>query len=339
MALLDISFIRTIFLQPVILGLEKRYQLTPAEFEIPERILAEPMSLLPYIDAHLWLESIEARVNDPAFIVEIAPYLRFNNMGYLGDWFLSSPDLALAFRRINYGTSCLQSGASFHGEQSGKLIKWCYDNHFAKGRGRLHDSLRMAVMFTNTLKHFMGDDYRPKHVEISGPRCGDGRVENFFGCEVQWNAPRTKVWLDISILEHGSDKPFASSRPMLVSNLQLDEFVNMPQPHDTAKIMYEMVNYARYYGYPNLDFVAERFALSRQQLQRRLHAFGWTFTNITSYVLCNQAITYMLADKPISEIAKVLGYNNIQSFNKAFQRQRGLTPSQYKDKLLERGQS
>ena len=133
-------------------------------------------------------------------------------------------------------------------------------------------------MFTNTLKHFMGEDYRPKHVEISGPRCGDGRVEAFFGCDVQWNAPQTKVWIDISILEHGSNKPFSSSRPMLVSNSQLDEFLNMPQPHDTAKIMYEMVNYSRYYGYPNVDFIASRFRLSRQQLQRRLHAFGWSFS-------------------------------------------------------------
>ncbi len=126
---------------------------------------------------------------------------------------------------------------------------------------------------------------------------------------------------------------------MVQKRTRLDDFVNMPQPHDTAKIMYEMVNYARYYGYPNLDFVAGRFKLSRQQLQRRLHAFGWSFTYITSYVLCNRAITYMLEDMPINEIARNLGYNNTQSFNKAFQRQRGLTPTQYKDKLLERSLS
>ena len=118
MTFLDISFIRTLFVQPVLLGLEKRYQLSLVELGVPERVLAEPMSLIPYIDVHNWLEQIEQHINDPAYMLEIAPYLKFDNMGYLGDWFLSSPDLALAFRRINYGTSCLQSGASLHGEQS-----------------------------------------------------------------------------------------------------------------------------------------------------------------------------------------------------------------------------
>lgn len=336
---LDISFIRSIFMKPVSAGLKKRYGIVPEELSIPAKIVSEPMCLVPFIDVQGWMEVLEDRIGDPAYMVEIAEYLKFDNMGYFGDWFLSSPDLALAFRRINYGTSCLQSGVSFHGEQSGKIIKWTYENHFSQGRGRLHDSLRVAAMFYNTLKHFMGDDYNPKHVEISGPRCGDGRVEAFFGCDVQWNAPMTKVWLDISILEHGSAKPFIPRRPMLVSNFQLDEFLNMPQPHDTAKIMYEMVNYARYYGFPNIDFVAGRFQVSRQQLQRRLHALGWNFTNITNYVLCNQAIKYMLDDMEIKDIARELGYNNVQSFSKAFQRQRGLTPTQYKDRLLERSQS
>ncbi|WP_233353343.1 AraC family transcriptional regulator [Photobacterium chitinilyticum] len=337
-AALDISFIRSAFLQPVSAGITARFGLTPEGLGIPPQILAEPMTLVPFIDVQRWLELIELKSGDPAYMIEIAPYLKFDSMGYFGDWFLSSPDLALAFRRINYGTSCLQSGTSFHGEQSGRLIKWCYDNHFSEGRSRLHDSIRITVMYTNTLKHFMGDDYRPKHVEISGPPCGDGRVEAYFGCDVTWNAAVTKVWLDITMLEHGSAHPFSTSRPMLVSNLQLDEFLNMPQPHDTAKVMYEMVSYACHYGYPSLDFIAERYRVSRQQLQRRFNAFGWSFTNVTNYVLCNLAIKYMLKDMSNAEIARELGYNNVQSFSKAFQRQRGVTPTQYRDRLLERSQ-
>lgn len=333
---LSTGFIRAVFLQPIFLGLEKKYRLTAATLGIPEKLLAEPMALIPTADFHHWLARITAQTQDPAWIIEIAPYLTFHNMGYLGDWFLSSPDLALAFRRINYGTSCLQSGAVFHGEQSGKLIKWCYDNHFSQDQPRLSDSLRLAVLYTNTLRHYMGADYQPRHVELSGNACGHGRVERFFGCEVTWNAPTTKVWLDISVLEHGSETPFAVHRPMMLSNFQLDELLNMPQPQDTAKVMYEMVTYACYYGFPTLDFVATRFQVSRQQLQRRLHTLGWTFTNVTSYVLCNLAIKYMLRDMPISQIATELGYHNVQSFSKAFQRQRGMTPTQYKDKLLER---
>ncbi|UXI04456.1 AraC family transcriptional regulator [Photobacterium sp. TY1-4] len=333
---LHASFIRAAFLQPLFLGIEKHYRLSVTALGIPPKLLAEPMALIPALDFHRWLAAIAELTQDPAFIIRIAPQLTFGDMGYLGNWLLSSPDLALAFRRINYGTSCLQSGAGFHGEQSGNMIKWCYDNHFSEGQPRLADSLRIAVLYTNTLRHFMGKDYHPKRVEISGPPCGNGQVEQFFGCEITWNAPTTKVWLDISVLEHGSNTPFAVHRPMLLSNFQLDELLNMPQPQDMAKVMYEMVTYACYYGFPTLDFVADRFQVSRQQLQRRLHTQGWTFTNVTSYVLCNLAIKYMLKDMPIGQIAAELGYHNVQSFSKAFRRQRGMTPTQYKDKLLER---
>ncbi|MCQ1058049.1 hypothetical protein NHN17_08260 [Photobacterium sp. ZSDE20] len=47
-----------------------------------------------------------------------------------------------------------------------------------------------------------------------------------------------------------------------------------------------------------------KMAISRQQLQRRLHKFGWSFSSITNYVLCNQAIKHMQADLSVKEIAE-----------------------------------
>ncbi|PSW09834.1 AraC family transcriptional regulator [Photobacterium rosenbergii] len=330
------AFVRSIFFQPFVRALDKHYGISLSDIGVPRKLLEEPMTLVPFSDLNQKMEQLEQLIGNPAYLCKMAKDISFDNMDKLGQWFLSTPELALTFRRINYGTSCLQSGATFHGELSGKIIKWTYDNHFSSGRGRLQDSLRMAIMFTNTLRYFMGGNYHPLTVELSGPPCGNGELEQFFGADIRWNAPLTRVWLDISVLEHENTFPFELSRPMMLTNLELDEFLNMPQPHDAAKMMYEMINYSRFYGYPSLDFVADKFGLSRQQLQRRLHHFGWSFSSITSYVLCNQAIKYMQADLSISEIAKELGYKNVQSFSKAFQRQRGQTPTQYKEKLQER---
>lgn len=334
--LFNAAFTRAIFLQPLLKALNRHYSLSPAQLDIPEVLYREPMRLIPFSDINRWLENMERQTGDPAFMVKLAEDLTFREMDRLGEWFLSSPELALSFRRINYGTSCLQAGATFYGEQSGKFIKWCYDNHFSHSRGRLHDSLRMAIMFTNTLRDFLGHDYQPLNVEISGPPCGEKALRAFFGCDIRWNAPKTEVWLYVSVLEQSNQHLYQSQRPMMLSNLELDEFLNMPQPHDAAKTVYEMINYSRCFGFPSLDTVAGKFSLSPQQFQRRLRLYGWNFTSITSYVLCNQAIQYMQADIPIAEIAAKLGYSNVQSFSKAFQRQRRETPTQYKEKLLER---
>ncbi|HIF9063103.1 TPA: AraC family transcriptional regulator ligand-binding domain-containing protein [Photobacterium damselae] len=334
--MIDTAFIRTLFFQPILNGLEKRYQLSPQHWDIPAKLLQEPMSLTPFLDMTAWLESAIKMTGDPNYLAKIADLVRFEQMGMLGEWFLSSPDLALAFRRINYGSSCLQSGATFHGEQSAKVIKWTYGNHYLMGQQRLLDSLRVAIMFTNVIRNYMGTDYHPIHVEISGKPERVVDYQDFLGCNITWNAPMTRVWIDIAILETGNECVFNVTKPMLLSNLQLDDLLNMPQPQDFAKVMYEMVNYNRYYDRPSIHFVAEKLQLSTQQLSRRLHNYGLNFTSITSYVLCNVAIKYMLEGMDIKKIASLLGYQNVQSFSKAFQRYRGVTPTQYQQRLLER---
>lgn len=337
--MINIAFIRTAFLKPLEVGLHKHYGINFTDLGIPAQLLNEPMSLIPFNDYLYWLEKIETLTADPAYMIKIAPDLIFENIGTIGNWYVTSPDLALAFRRINYGISCLQGGASYHGEQSGKIVKWVYHNSYAHGVGARFDSLKIAILFTQVTRNYMGDDYVPLKVELCGPENNDPAIQQFFGCPITWQAPATKVWLNISMLEHGNLRPLPLTKPLLVSNLQLDDLLNMPQPQDTAKVMFEIINYSRYFGFPTLDFVAQKVGLSRQQLQRRLHDYGWTFTGTTNYILCNLAIKYMLSGISIETIATVLGYSNVQSFSKAFKRNRGLTPAQYQQQLLERSQS
>ncbi|OAN11203.1 AraC family transcriptional regulator [Photobacterium jeanii] len=337
----NLSFIRVNYAQVVFDAIRKHFAITAADLGVPTSLLSEPKALVPFDDFIGWFEQAEQRAQDANFMVKLAPSICFSEMGTFGEWYLSSPDLALAVRRINYGTSCLQSGASYHGEQSGKIMKWTYDSGYTQSYGRVLDSLRVAMMEVNALRHYMGADYAPLKIQISGAlkqasTSTISKLERWFGCAIEWNAPMTKVWIDLGILRQGSEKAFSISRPMMVSNLQLDDLLNMPQPHDSAKVMFEVVNYARRYGVPKIDLVAKTLGLSKQQLQRRLHQHGWTFSNITQYVICNLAIQYLQAGKPITEIAHLLGYSNPQSFSKAFQRQRGLTPAQYQERLLER---
>lgn len=334
--MLDIAFIRTLFIKPLDGAIQKHYGLSFQQLEIPDLLLQETMSLIPFNDYLSWLERIEYLCNDPAYMVKIAEEITFKNMGGFGEWYLSCPDLPLALRRINYGLSSLQSGASYHSELSGNILKWTYDNSYSQGRGGRHDNLRVAVLFTQTIREYMGNDFTPLKIQINASEIHDPAINAYFQCPISWNEPSTQVWLPMAILEQSNNRPITFTKPMLMSNLQLDDFLNMPQPTDTAKLMFELINYSRYYHYPNLDFIAQRLALSKQQLQRRLHHFGWTFTDTTNYVLCNVAIKYMQQELPINKIAENLSYKNIQSFNKAFQRNRGVTPIQYQQRLLEK---
>ncbi|PSV26146.1 MULTISPECIES: AraC family transcriptional regulator [unclassified Photobacterium] len=337
--MLDIAFIRTLFIKPLNSALIKHYDLSFSHLEVPDLLLKESMSLLPFNDYLAWLERIEQLTDDSAYMVKLAKEITFEQMGGLGEWYLSCPDLPLALRRINYGLSCLQSGASYHSELSGNILKWTYHNPYSKGRGGLHDNLRVAILFVQTIREYLGDDFTPLKIQLNTTETHNSAINDYFQCPIRWNAHSTQVWLPMSVLEHVDNRVLKFKKPMLMSNLQLDDFLNMPQPTDTAKLMFELINYSRYYQYPNLDFIAQRLDLSKQQLQRRLHRFGWTFTDTTNYVLCNIAIKYMQRGLPITEIAANLSYKNVQSFNKAFQRNRGVTPIQYQQRLLEKQKS
>ncbi|WP_041415788.1 AraC family transcriptional regulator [Shewanella halifaxensis] len=333
--LLNTAFIRSCYISPVLEGVEAHYGVTPADLGIPALLLQDRMTLIPFTEVSKWFEQIELLTGEADFMVKIQQHLTLQGLEVPGNWFLRAPDLAISFRRINHGVCCFQSGACYYAQQSGKILKWCYSNPFVKDKARAHDSLRVAFTLFNAIKNYVGDSYSPRKVRLSGPPIQQQETEQLFGCPVSWNAPQTEIWLGIDQLLMSTDdycympEPVTASIPLS----QLEKYLNMPQPTDTPKVLYEMVNYSRYYGLPNVDTVAALFNISRQQLQRRLQKLGFTFTYLSGYILCNQAIRYMLEGMDIAEIASRLGYANTHSFSRSFARFRRQTPTQYLSQL------
>ncbi|MCG9731629.1 AraC family transcriptional regulator [Shewanella sp. Isolate13] len=333
--LLNTAFIRSCYVSPVLEGIEAHYGVTADDLGIPKLVLQDRMTLIPFTEVSKWFEQIERLTGETDFMVKIQSHLTLANLEIPGNWFLSAPDLAMSFRRINHGICSFQSGASYYAQQSGKILKWCYSNAFVKGKARSHDSLRVAFTLFNAIKNYAGNDYSPRKVQLSGPPIQQKETEALFGCPVSWNAPQTELWLGIDSLLMFTDdytyipEPLTTSIPLS----QLEKYLNMPQPTDQPKVLYEMVNYSRYYGLPSVDAVAALFGVSRQQLQRRLQKLGFTFTYLSGYILCNQAIKYMLEGMSVAEIATRLGYANSHSFSRSFTRFRRQTPTQYLNKL------
>lgn len=338
----NVSFIRVCCVLPVLQGVEDRYNITHKDLSIPDSLMLEPMTLLPFSEVAMWLTKIELLTGDSDYMLNIQEYLDIGRFNLPNNWFLATPDLAITFRRVNYAMACFHSGASYYGAQSNKIIKWCYRNDYVNSKAKSHDSLRVALTLLNTCRYFLGADFQPKKVMLSGPSIGQLGVEQAFGCKVTWNAPLTEMWLDIDSLI-SSEQDFLSSQSTLqqikknnsnsISLNQLDSYLNMPQTHDTPKVLYELVNYIRFYGLPTVDSLADLCGFSRQQLQRRLQQNGFSFTELMRYILGNLAINYMLEGRSVSEVSALLGYANVRSFSKSFQRLHRQTPTQYIEKL------
>ncbi|MBY6018933.1 AraC family transcriptional regulator [Halomonas denitrificans] len=323
---MEMAFTRTLMVKPVLEGVERAFGITPSQLGIPERLLLEPMGCVPLPDLNQWYERIESLSADPAFMLSAMAGQDIESLGPVGRWLVSASDLATTLRRVNYSSSALQSGLSAYGGQSAKIFKWCFDNPYAKGAAKFHDGCRKAFLVRQVLARYPGSDTPWLRLRLPGPSRAQERLSRYFGCEVELGAAQTEIWLPMNLLAQSRRAPLPFSP---VREVVLDDLLNMPNHTDTAKAFYEMVNYSRHYGYPTIGFVAERYGLSVQQLQRRLHRFGWSFTSIVNYVLFNQAIRYLQEGVSVADTARYLGYTNPQSFSKAFARQRGLTPAQY----------
>jgi AraC-like DNA-binding protein len=84
-------------------------------------------------------------------------------------------------------------------------------------------------------------------------------------------------------------------------------------------------------GNPKLESIARQLAMSPRTLQRRLRDEGVLFNDVLDAMRFRAAKTY-LAQRDIAgtEVAFLLGFAEPSSFNHAFKRWAGQTPTEYR---------
>lgn len=307
----------------------KRYGIDINQLGIPESVFLNPMNLIPIDEVNDWFSLLVQQTANPDIILELAQILDIESMGAIGRWLFSGYDLASTIRRINYGVGSLQSGAFMAGAQVGSIIKWTYNNPNFSPQVKVHDSVRVAIFMTKVLREYLGADFAPQRVMISGVCKNEQAYKAFFGCDIGWSHSRTEVWIHSDLRLATKQSRQISNKRLAMNFTELDEILNMPEPEDELKVIYEMVNYSRYFGLPTLSSVSSLLGLSEQQFQRRLHSLGLNFSTVCGYVMSNVAVDLLSKGIEVDQIAVRLGYTNVASFNRMFKKHRGLTPKQY----------
>ncbi|UOQ49770.1 AraC family transcriptional regulator [Gracilibacillus caseinilyticus] len=160
-------------------------------------------------------------------------------------------------------------------------------------------------------------------------------LEAYFGCHVQVGGSCNKLTLHKSDL----DCLFVSYNAELLEILTppLDQSLN---GHQHSKSITEMVKWMMKRslagGSSNLQLIAGELGMSIRTLQRRLHDEGINFNHLLAQVRQGQARGY-LADPSldIGEVAFLVGYEDQNSFYRAFRLWEGDTPSSWRAKHLD----
>ncbi|WP_208591974.1 AraC family transcriptional regulator [Gracilibacillus suaedae] len=160
-------------------------------------------------------------------------------------------------------------------------------------------------------------------------------LEAYFGCRVQIGGRSNKITLHRSDLHH----PFVSYNEELLEVLTpvLDQSLN---GHQRSNSITEMVKWIMKRslagGCFNIQTVSGELGISNRTLQRRLHDEGTSFNHLLTQVRQEQAREYLANPSlDISEVAFLIGYEDQNSFYRAFRLWEGVTPSNWRAKYLD----
>jgi AraC-like DNA-binding protein len=84
-------------------------------------------------------------------------------------------------------------------------------------------------------------------------------------------------------------------------------------------------------GYPSIEQVARLLCVSQRSLQRALSDADNSYSDMVDRCRCKAACESLeQTQKPIRDIAKILGYRDASSFSRAFRRWTGTMPRTYR---------
>src|SRR5690625_1011889 len=180
-----------------------------------------------------------------------------------------------------------------------------------------------------------GQPLTAKSVEFSHFMGDVQTLESYFGCRVQIGGSRNKLTL------HRSDLhlPFVSYNAELLEVLTpvLDQSLNdYKRSNSISEMVKWIMKRSLAGGSTNIQTIAGELGMSNRTLQRRLHDENTTFNQLLTQIRRNQAREYLKDPSiDISEVAFLIGYEDQNSFYRAFRVWEGDTPSKWRAEHLD----
>ncbi|HEX4456836.1 MAG TPA: AraC family transcriptional regulator ligand-binding domain-containing protein [Polyangia bacterium] len=177
----------------------------------------------------------------------------------------------------------------------------------------------------------LGASLTPRRIALARRRSDEPLLARHFGCPIVFDAPLDLIVFDEAALE----RPFATHNAdlmaLLVPGLEaaLDASPTTRSVADDVKAALQR----RMCGErPSVDKVAEEVRLSPRTLQRRLGELGTSYQALLDDVRRDTARRLLgSTDLDAGEVAFLLGFEELNSFTRAFAGWEGVTPSRWRD--------
>jgi AraC-like DNA-binding protein len=153
--------------------------------------------------------------------------------------------------------------------------------------------------------------------------------EQFFGCPISFNAPRSELQVDISILDAPMPLQDAETSAICQQQCQL-LLARMSKSSGFINRVRQCI-VARPGEFPDIETIAKKLNMTTRTLRRRLSDEDSSYQQILGDVRYQLAREYLATSAlPVEEIAAMLGYSSPGNFTHAFKRWNGEPPRAYR---------
>ena len=151
--------------------------------------------------------------------------------------------------------------------------------------------------------------------------------ERAFGCPVHFSMPETKMELTARQIFRAS--PFANPGLLEAATERYRQPASwVAQGLRHAGHSYFYLSNGLDKSPPTLDRMASSFGMTERSLRRKLVDEGHPFRALLDHVRRDLCTLYQMEGKrPLSEIALLLGYNDLSAFSRSYKRWHGVAPS------------
>jgi AraC-like DNA-binding protein len=288
--------------------------------------LLDPNKYIPNILLDDLLTSIKNELGVDSLVVDFKQHFKSTNMGYVSNYLYQSPNFLCFLENAIKYHKVLRSNYTMNLEINGVTSRFSVKINEVKGPGKL---ISEEIDIARILDAFMlvgGKDFQP--IELGVTAKSSNILESIFpegDYLVRLEQNESWVLFDTSLLS----KPV----PQLLDSLSDPESIN----HELVNAfkIERMLESFKSGHIPSLDELSDYLNVSRKTIERNLQNEGTHFLEIKSRFIKRKSYELLKeSNLSIKEIAEQLDYANSQNFIRKFKLMNGITPNEYRHKLV-----
>ncbi|WP_346911715.1 helix-turn-helix domain-containing protein [uncultured Roseibium sp.] len=290
-----------------------------------------PPAFAPYQLQARWFEEAARKLGEPHLGALIGTKIRYGDLGNYAQYVLEAPNVAKALGRAKQALSFIVSASHFETAITENCLVLRYSTGIESTIGTRHIEEAIPLLFTDFMRNFAGPGWKPAWIERPARDGLPGRTlaEGHYANVPVRLGPMAGLAIPLSDLLLPNPSPPDGQARLTFSDLP--SLAGSAVPSSFSDVVRDLLKLQLRVGNAPEDVVASRLGLGIRTFQRRLRTEGYTFRELRLEETMRRAAALLsTGDLNIAETAFALGYEEPNSFRRAFQKFFDVAPSQYR---------